>query len=221
MIGEGTTFHILLPSSKSYDTNNYIAESSKSSNISSMVNKKGNILLLDDDKIIQRTLKKIFEQLGQKVMIFEDGKYVIDEYQKAMNSDHPYDLVILDLTIPGGMGGKETADKILEMDPSANLVVSRAGAMTSSELIYFQKKSILIPLSNTPQEHNAGIFQKSNAAIILREDSVTGHDFLIAIDKLLFETAFKKNIEKNLNKLQMKSSENQIMKRILKLTEKK
>ncbi len=96
----------------------------KKQEISSMVKKKGKLLVLDDDKIIQGTLQRIFENLNQEVEIVENGEAAITQYRKAMKSDHPYDAAILDLTIPGAMGGQEAAKIILEIDPSANLIVS-------------------------------------------------------------------------------------------------
>jgi len=53
-----------------------------------------------------------------------DGAVAIRQYEEAMKSGHAYDAVILDLTIPGGWGGKETIQKLIEMDPGVKAIVS-------------------------------------------------------------------------------------------------
>jgi len=85
---------------------------------------KGNLLLLDDDPIIQRTLSIILTRLGFKVEISQDGEEAIRKYLKAINNNKKFSLVIMDLTIPGGMGGKEAIKKILKIDPSVKAIVS-------------------------------------------------------------------------------------------------
>jgi len=62
--------------------------------------------------------------LGYEVDFAKDGKEAIELYKKAKESSKPFDVVIMDLTIPGGMGGKETVKKLLEIDPDAKAIVS-------------------------------------------------------------------------------------------------
>ncbi|MBN2012054.1 PAS domain S-box protein [candidate division KSB1 bacterium] len=84
----------------------------------------GKILVMDDDSIVRRTIGKILTQLGFSVEYAQDGKQALDIYSKALKSRNRFDIVIMDLTIPGGMGGKETVRKLLEIDPHANAIVS-------------------------------------------------------------------------------------------------
>ncbi|MFN2366692.1 MAG: response regulator, partial [Desulfurivibrionaceae bacterium] len=53
-----------------------------------------------------------------------DGRQVLEMYREAVKGDTPYDIIILDLTVPGGMGGKETLDRLLEFDPDLKVIVS-------------------------------------------------------------------------------------------------
>lgn len=77
------------------------------------------ILVMDDEKTIRNLLKVMLGKLGHKVTAVENGKKAIEAYRK-----NHYDLVILDITIPGGMGGIETIEKLKKLDPDVNALVS-------------------------------------------------------------------------------------------------
>ena len=62
--------------------------------------------------------------IGYKVEFAREGAEAIEFYQKAKESAEPFDAVILDLTVPGGMGGKEAIQKLLEIDPKVKAIVS-------------------------------------------------------------------------------------------------
>jgi len=85
---------------------------------------QGNILIMDDEDIIRETLGKMLKRLGYTVSTAADGHKAINLYQKARHLNEPFDLVMMDLTIAGGMGGKETVQKLLELDPAAKVIVS-------------------------------------------------------------------------------------------------
>ncbi len=82
------------------------------------------ILVMDDEEHIRSITRKMLEKFGYTVVLTADGEEAVEEYSKATKQGNPYNLVILDLTIPGGMGGKEASTEILAMDPSARIVVS-------------------------------------------------------------------------------------------------
>jgi len=65
------------------------------------------ILLIEDDKIVQEVLTSILKVSGYTTDAACEGKIEVAMYQVALKNDHPYHLVISDLTIPGGMGGRE------------------------------------------------------------------------------------------------------------------
>ncbi|MFH2057323.1 MAG: response regulator [Pseudomonadota bacterium] len=82
------------------------------------------ILIMDDEKYIQTILKKILEKLGYSVELTANGEDAVERYKALMEDKAPVDLVLLDLTVPGGMGGKQASELILEIDPSAKIVIS-------------------------------------------------------------------------------------------------
>lgn len=85
---------------------------------------KGKILLMDDEQIILDVTFEVLRFLGYDVMFAKDGGAAIELYRKEMNAGAPFDLVILDLSIPDGMGGKETIGHLREIDPGVKAIVS-------------------------------------------------------------------------------------------------
>lgn len=84
----------------------------------------GRILIMDDEDFIRDIATAILEFMGYDVESCTEGGEAVELYRTALESDLPFDAVILDLTIPGGMGGKEAAALILGIDPGAVLIVS-------------------------------------------------------------------------------------------------
>ena len=82
------------------------------------------IMVMDDDLMLRDLARSQLAALGHDAVLVKDGAEAISTYQEMQESDSPIDLVILDLTIPGGMGGKETAQKLLQLDPEAKLIVA-------------------------------------------------------------------------------------------------
>jgi two-component system cell cycle sensor histidine kinase/response regulator CckA len=85
---------------------------------------KGRILVMDDEEIIQDVLSNMLDYLGYDVEIASDGTQAIEKYKQAKSSDKTFDAVIMDLTIPGGVGGKEAIQDLLEIDPHIYAIVS-------------------------------------------------------------------------------------------------
>jgi CheY-like chemotaxis protein len=79
---------------------------------------------MDDDEAVNSTSKKMLEHLGFTVEIALDGDRAVELYQRSMQEGAPFDLVILDLTIPGGMGGKKTIEKLIALDKNITAIVS-------------------------------------------------------------------------------------------------
>ncbi len=84
----------------------------------------GRILVMDDEEAIREIVTYTLEFLGFEVESCGDGREAVDWYRRGLANNAPFSAVILDLTIPGGMGGKEAAARILEIDPGAVLIVS-------------------------------------------------------------------------------------------------
>ena len=82
------------------------------------------MLVVDDQRIVRRSAGAVLKRLGYEADLAEDGRKGIEIYEKAMKEDRPFALVIMDLTIPGDMGGEEALKRIRELDPDAKVVVS-------------------------------------------------------------------------------------------------
>lgn len=84
----------------------------------------GKILVMDDEVQLTTMATRMLKLLGYEVGISKNGEEAIDKYKKALESGEPYDVVILDLTVPGAMGGKEAVKGLLEVDPNVKAIVS-------------------------------------------------------------------------------------------------
>jgi len=82
------------------------------------------VLFMDDEAVIRDSTEEILLYLGLDVVLVKDGEEAIEVYHKHMASGEPIDVVIMDLTIPGGLGGKAAVKKILELDPQAKVIVT-------------------------------------------------------------------------------------------------
>ena len=116
--GAGTTFTIQLPAVEEAPLVR------KTGAALSNVSGGGWILVMDDDESVARVLKRMLKKLGYEVVTVPDGAWALEEYRKAKESGRPFDVVIMDLTIPGGMGGKEAGKQLKELDPRARAIVS-------------------------------------------------------------------------------------------------
>jgi len=118
--GEGATFLFYLPAasgdSSSVDHDNEVPIS--------LEKESAKILVMDDDEVLQEIISEMLEFAGHEVEIAADGQQAVDMYQQAMKAGEPFDVVIADLTVPGGMGGKEMAAELLEIDQVVKVIVS-------------------------------------------------------------------------------------------------
>ena len=85
---------------------------------------KGRILFMDDEEMIRHVTGEILGTLGYEVEFAREGAEAIERYRKAREEGRPFDAVIMDLTISGGMGGKDAIRKLIELDPSVKAIVS-------------------------------------------------------------------------------------------------
>lgn len=86
--------------------------------------RRGRVLIMDDEEIILRVSSQIIEHLGYDVTSVHRGEEAFEEYRQAMETENPVGVVIADLLVQGGMGGKELAGLLLGIDPQARIVVS-------------------------------------------------------------------------------------------------
>ncbi|NTV13004.1 MAG: PAS domain-containing protein [Desulfobulbaceae bacterium] len=115
--GLGTTFTLYLPASAK---GGEISAPEKET-AASPAGGKMKILIMDDDEMVRNVAKAMLTMLGHEVFLAADGQEAIETYKK---SEKTIDLLVMDLTIPGGMGGKEAVQGILAINPAAKVVVS-------------------------------------------------------------------------------------------------
>jgi two-component system cell cycle sensor histidine kinase/response regulator CckA len=113
----GTTFHIYLPASQKPMTEEKDSDQK-------VVTGAGRILVMDDEEPIRDMAMAILSMLGYEVDAAKDGDEAFDLYRSAKDSGSPYTAVILDLTVPGAMGGRETLPRLIEIDPEVRAIVS-------------------------------------------------------------------------------------------------
>ena len=116
----GAVFTILLPASDTAETD----LSQEEGQPALVSEKKARILLMDDEEIVTNIAQEMLEQLEYEVVVVREGQEAIDQYRQAMAAGSKFDLVIMDLTIPGGMGGKEAVQHVREMDKDALVLVA-------------------------------------------------------------------------------------------------
>jgi PAS domain S-box-containing protein len=132
-LGAGSTFYIYLPAS------------TKTANIEKKEDKettpvgKARILVMDDEEAVREVSSRILKLIGyDDAEVAADGAEAIKRYREAMQAGKPFDAVILDLTIPGGMGGKETLKKLLEINPGVKAIVSSGYSDDSASAEYIK-----------------------------------------------------------------------------------
>ncbi|OIQ02479.1 MAG: hypothetical protein AUK55_00745 [Syntrophobacteraceae bacterium CG2_30_61_12] len=117
-LGVGTTFRILLPAWTAHRT------AAAAPGVDQDTANGQRVLIMDDEEIILDISSEILRHLGYRVATARDGAEAIRQYREALAQGTPFAAVIMDLTIPGGMGGKEAIGEIRRLDPAARAVVS-------------------------------------------------------------------------------------------------
>ncbi|HDP26196.1 MAG TPA: response regulator [Deltaproteobacteria bacterium] len=84
----------------------------------------GRILVMDDEEIIRDVVSSMLDFLNYDVDLASDGTEAIEMYAEAQQAGSPYDAIIMDLSIPGGMGGKEAIKELMGIDPGITALVS-------------------------------------------------------------------------------------------------
>jgi len=119
-VGEGTTFTLFLPSTGKTSAGAEVCNSITQSRVLA----GGSVLVMDDEAMILELAAEMLEHLGYEVTTCTTGEETVMRYKKATEGNIPFSFVIMDLTIPGGMGGRESAEDILAFDPDARLIAS-------------------------------------------------------------------------------------------------
>lgn len=118
--GTGTTFSLYLPSAKSQHCESY----GRGREEVACPAGKCRIMVMDDEEMVRDIAQAMLTKLQYEVLLAADGDEAIALFSKYRDEGNPVDVIIMDLTIPGGKGGKETVKKILAIDPKAKVIVS-------------------------------------------------------------------------------------------------
>ncbi|MBI4686020.1 MAG: PAS domain S-box protein [Nitrospirae bacterium] len=116
--GEGSTFHLYLPSSQKGS----VAVTAQQP--ISIHKGSGRILVMDDEDFIRGVISEMLKTMGYSVLCARDGHQALDLLAEVKQSGHSFDAIILDLTVPGGMGGKEAILEIRKLNPSIPVFAS-------------------------------------------------------------------------------------------------
>jgi two-component system cell cycle sensor histidine kinase/response regulator CckA len=116
-VGIGATFTVYLPAARGKSPAETAGEK-----VFLLGDKR--ILVMDDEDMVRNVIERMLDQFGCKASFARDGREMLELYKKGLESGRPFDAVIIDLIIAGGMGGREAAQKLLEIDPGAKAIVS-------------------------------------------------------------------------------------------------
>ena len=129
--GVGTTFHIYLPAVEQQTT-------PQPGEDRELLVGTGKILVMDDEEMVRDVLERLLARLGYEAEFARDGGEALEIFVQAHGSGQTFAAVILDLTVPGGMGGKETMARLLDIDPQIKAIVS-SGYSDDPIMADFQK----------------------------------------------------------------------------------
>jgi DNA-binding NtrC family response regulator len=99
------------------------------------------ILIMDDEEMVCEVAARILNDMGFEVECSSDGSEAIALYVQAKRSGKPFGAVVMDLTVPGGMGGKEAVKRLIEIDPQVKVIVS-SGHSNDPVMAHFREFGI-------------------------------------------------------------------------------
>ncbi len=120
-VNRGATMYVFLPSSKELIAAPAEPETPLPERA---VAGKGKVLVMDDEERILVLAERMLQRLGYDAAFSRDGEEAISMYTAALEAGRPFDVVVLDLTVRGGMGGKNAIKELIRIDPGVKAVVS-------------------------------------------------------------------------------------------------
>lgn len=123
----GSTFTLYLPALRHHEL-----PVEPPRQLNQVISGTGRILIVDDEEAIRALVEFTLERLGYQVSQAESALEGVELYRQKLEDGERFDAVILDLTLPGGMGGKEALKKLIEIDPTVNAIVSSGYAMDAT-----------------------------------------------------------------------------------------
>ena len=139
-VGEGTKFTIYLPASLEKATE------AQAKALFVETENRATVMVVDDETMILNMIEKMLSMIGHKALLVNNGQEAVDTYREYLDNGLSIDLIIMDLTIPGGMGGKEAVKEILNVNSEAKVVVS-SGYASDPVVAHCQKYGFKASLS--------------------------------------------------------------------------
>ena len=115
--GKGSAFHVYLPASRREPLVEGMREKAP-------VAGRGKILLMDDEESVRGVVGEMLKAVGYECELAKDGAEAVELYRRARDGGRPFDAAIMDLTVPGGMGGREAVKKLIELDNRVKVIVA-------------------------------------------------------------------------------------------------
>jgi PAS domain S-box-containing protein len=116
-VGRGTVFHLYLPAAERVAERHAVPASE-------MLHGHGRVLVMDDEATIREVAAKMLQSLGYESVTVSGGDEAVAAYRDAQRMGMPFDAVLLDLTVPGGMGGQECLERMREINPNVSAILS-------------------------------------------------------------------------------------------------
>ena len=145
-LGQGTTFRLWLPA-----LHEKTEPAATRPPITSAV-MNGRVLFMDDDDIIRAMATKLLRRFGLEVVCAGDGTEMVEKYREASTAGRPFSIVVMDLTVPGGMGGLPALAKLKEIDPLVKAIVS-SGYSSDPVLANFREHGFCAVISKPYDIH--------------------------------------------------------------------
>jgi PAS domain S-box-containing protein len=117
VVGEGSRFDVTLPARPDLRVEDSAPQSA-------LLSRRLRVLVMDDEASLSEFLEQALEFMGHEVSTTAHGQAALDAYRESLSRSSPYDLVILDLTVPGGLGARETVRLLHRLDPGARAIVT-------------------------------------------------------------------------------------------------
>ncbi|WP_165849273.1 CHASE4 domain-containing protein [Candidatus Cryosericum septentrionale] len=139
--GKGTTVQLCMPVARGPVTQPKAAKPEREHGSAT-----GRLLVMDDEQTVADVTCAMARRLGYETTAVPDGEAALTAYAQAVTEQHPFDLVIMDLTVPGGMGGREAVQRLHELYPDARVIVS-SGYSDDASIAEYAQRGFIASLS--------------------------------------------------------------------------
>jgi CheY-like chemotaxis protein len=147
----GTEFSVYLPTAEGSGTTQPLTNPANAAPVP-LKHGKSKVLIVDDEDDLRKVAHMILTRCGYEVVQCDNGQVAIKIYQSLYRTGTPPDVVLMDLTLRGGMNGAETAAKILHLDPGARIVCSSGSVTQEVQMVFLERGFVGV----LPKPYEAG-----------------------------------------------------------------